>query len=482
MNKFSAKEKAMLMKSSSKSPAAVWVYSTVKVINVPAVTDSNGQLVCATSSVLGYHVPTQYISMYSGINSNAEAYFGGYDIGIPASAARNITAPSYSGITISFPTPYIYEPTRGATGKTGYYTHGCWYSALKEDYGYVPSSVIKHITDNPAISSQYPGIASCLPGGPSILYVSTCGVAAPEINFPATDLTEHTIVTVSGNDRLHPPPGPVNGPVTTTALPAPAPVNVPVKQSQVIPFTPTQTPPAGTEVAPPQGTAGNAVAATDTIIPLGPQPLAAQTSFAAVIPGQSSLVVSGPITVPVNPAIPLPGSTTTISGTPFVVILSPTTILLPPTTVPAVPPASESTTSISGTAFVVIPSPTTIPLPPTAVPAIPLPSGSTTSIAGTPAVIISDVQTIPVNSAFSVSGSTTVVGGSAAVVSGTPTVVGGTTQVVVSGTQTVALPTTAQGTGGTSKPVQVTGATTRPHNSQAWLCVFFVTAIWVLIV
>lgn len=57
------------------SPAAFNVYSTVKIVTVPAVTDSMGKLVCTTrSTASGFGLS------YDGINSYAEAYFGGLDI------------------------------------------------------------------------------------------------------------------------------------------------------------------------------------------------------------------------------------------------------------------------------------------------------------------------------------------------------------------------------------------------------------------
>jgi hypothetical protein len=98
------------------SPAPFWVYSSIKIITVPAVTDSHGNLVCATTSygtieglvtrVLkttatsiiqssnGTSTVTKKIldttrtltettsNIYtiSGVNSNAEAYFGGHSI------------------------------------------------------------------------------------------------------------------------------------------------------------------------------------------------------------------------------------------------------------------------------------------------------------------------------------------------------------------------------------------------------------------
>lgn len=165
---------------------------------------------------------TSNVFIISGVNSNAEAYFGGSSIrGIP-NDRNNIQGPTigftttpaqtftladgsektfpaqthpiygpstklytrtngetitWTGATsttwseISFPTPYVYYPTSGSTGGSrGSFNYRCFQTGGNENYGYVPQSVIDFMAKDPAITSQYPGIGKCLPGGPSIIH------------------------------------------------------------------------------------------------------------------------------------------------------------------------------------------------------------------------------------------------------------------------------------------------------------------------
>ena len=130
------------------SPQAFYVYSTIKIITVPAIATINGQLVCTTTSVntaIYNNTVSTTSSLYafSGINSYAEAYFDA------------ISEPD--AITISFTTPFIYLPTPVPS---------------KNDtrvWGYVPPALIQWAAENPDYVAKYPALSSCLPGGPSIL-------------------------------------------------------------------------------------------------------------------------------------------------------------------------------------------------------------------------------------------------------------------------------------------------------------------------
>ncbi|KAL9015021.1 MAG: hypothetical protein Q9173_000353, partial [Seirophora scorigena] len=131
------------------SPQAFYVFSTVKVINVPAVTDSNGNLRCATTSTdrlcCGKEggrasCPTGDLSqleslklartrVFDGINTHAEDYF--HSLLLPGAASKSgsntlqatavATSPEttvhYPHSIISFSVPFVYLPLRGATEK-----------------------------------------------------------------------------------------------------------------------------------------------------------------------------------------------------------------------------------------------------------------------------------------------------------------------------------------------------------------------------
>jgi hypothetical protein len=134
------------------SPAAFYVYSTVKVITAAAITDDSGNLACGTT-----------IGGFPNMNQNAQAYFGG---------------PPATPVIISLTTPFIYQPARGQTGAV-YGMDTCFETpaAGTEDYGYVPQTVLDFLISNKEYSSQYPGLSACLPGGPSII-PSGCGTVS----------------------------------------------------------------------------------------------------------------------------------------------------------------------------------------------------------------------------------------------------------------------------------------------------------------
>lgn len=162
------------------SPTNFFVYRTARIIFVPAVTDSNGQLTCATTST---NFPStlsggpQSSVTFTGINSNAEMYFEGASAG----KARVVT-------DISLSTPYvalatadnmgsIALPTTGiltmsqfgglnANQATEAGTNATGLDESESDYGYVSPFFIPFLEQNYA--KQYPGFAGCLPGGPSI--------------------------------------------------------------------------------------------------------------------------------------------------------------------------------------------------------------------------------------------------------------------------------------------------------------------------
>jgi hypothetical protein len=205
------------------SPAAFNVLPTLKVIHVPAITDTNGNVACATRSAfpsiftdfsrstasIPYSTETDtatktetfYTSSGSGlisaigtttatiemphtltsesvstggqftsayinlpvftVNPNAEAYFDG-------NASSKPTA-----TLLSLATPFIYLPSRGATGRTGEPLNACTQGAGPENYGYPPQAALDYA------QTQYPELASCIPAGPEVVSNTACSQAAP---------------------------------------------------------------------------------------------------------------------------------------------------------------------------------------------------------------------------------------------------------------------------------------------------------------
>lgn len=165
----------MVLTYLSTSPRPFYVYSTVKVLAVPAGTSSNGQLDCATATTSTYFnfddegtsswpIFTQTI-LPSG-NSKIYEYFEGDITSITATNLPTYPLKQKSALVVDidatetaivFATPYIYFPNLS-------YDNGF------EEYGYIPQGLIDLIAQSPDITSSFPSYASFLPGGPDITF------------------------------------------------------------------------------------------------------------------------------------------------------------------------------------------------------------------------------------------------------------------------------------------------------------------------
>lgn len=286
------------------------MYPSVKIINVPVVTDTNGNLACTTASTYHLKCPEPIDSAtFNGINSHVQAYYGGLSSAVETSTdtytvsrwsklpgptlsqipitnqstftmtgtatVTNITyaATSFFTIEISFVTPFLHFPSRGTTevqntgdlpvlvgqstpganldaralSTTTSYT-STNYDPLLADYGYVPQEVIDSLAQIPEYIKQYPSLASCLPGGPSILPIKDhepwinimddgCAAAAPGVLSSVPDLTTSLGATVQAEGCFHP------GACVTTVTSVPAPASTPVVALPAItipPFSPSK--------------------------------------------------------------------------------------------------------------------------------------------------------------------------------------------------------------------------------------------------
>ena len=251
------------------------MYPSVKIINVPAVTQANGKLACTTISTYQLKCPDPVDSAtFSGINSHVQAYYGGLSSLTQTSTDRytysrwsslpgptlhqvKITdqttftrtgtaiityithvATSFSTTEIIFPTPYLYFPSRGKTevqntgdlpNIVGIRTSALdkralsatasqtskKYDTLLADYGFVPQVVIDSMVNDAEYIRQYPSLASCIPGGPSIIPIKDyeswidvsadgCALAAPGYLESVPDLTTSSGATVNGVGCFHP--------------------------------------------------------------------------------------------------------------------------------------------------------------------------------------------------------------------------------------------------------------------------------------
>ena len=103
-------------------------------------------------------------------------------------------------VPISFSKPFVYVPLSDPFPSR----------VVNENFGYVPQTLIEWMAQDSDYASKFPGIASCLPGGPSIdLFFHFCGTPLPSDSEMAQQLREphltvSTTVTVAGKGCFHP--------------------------------------------------------------------------------------------------------------------------------------------------------------------------------------------------------------------------------------------------------------------------------------
>lgn len=169
-----------------------------------------------TTAQVGNHTHSanpQGALQITGVNSNAESYFS---TGPKMDSA--IISAKFDIINISFSEPFVYAPS-GEQFST---------QVVNEDFGYVPQTLIEWIAQHPDYISNFPGIASCLPGGPSIDL--TTDRILPQAVHPAfimqietPELTVSSTVTIVGIGCFHPgacPTPPAPGAMVSATTPA----------------------------------------------------------------------------------------------------------------------------------------------------------------------------------------------------------------------------------------------------------------------
>lgn len=399
-------------------------------------------------------------------------------------------------------TPFIFLPEGGRSGATT--STRCYESDDTELYGYVPQTLVDMMASDRHYVSQYSDLASCLPGGPSMLRRETC--YPPKIPHSVVyqtpeggDLSRTTVITVKppgdnvvGTSTGNGGGGPTAAPINTGGdAEASSGFNTVADGDPVLSRPGGGSPAGGGGQGPPppqtslgaiinsmaggaqggnggQGGGGGGQGGSPAALitpPSGGQPIPASLGSTSFISGTPVFVIPSATTVPAADVPAGLGSTTTINGTPFV-ILQPTTIPLPAGA------SVFSTTVVNGTPFLFIPGPTSIPV--TAAPAGLV--GSTTTIDGTPFLVIPSATSVPAfpgqitvidGSTFDVfSSATTVPVNPNLPLQGSQTVISGTTFVVLTGPTTVPLlPGSLTVIGGTLEDV-FSGPTTVQVNSE----------------
>ncbi|CZR63791.1 uncharacterized protein PAC_13688 [Phialocephala subalpina] len=425
--------------------------TVVKIITAAAVTDQNGRLACGTPFSFPAHEPFwtgrwEYILStsitFDNIYSNAQEYWGSGIVGFDYSSRTSVfgtqtltdwhfkgtvntygtytttydqwystplyfdstgslidlSGPKQTGVTISFETPFVYLPEAAAAGLTrdsDADVSPCNYGTSSIGYGVPPQTLLNYMLSVPSINSQYPGLASCLPAGPSMLHAPYCMSILPIDEIAGGDLTSSTTIfaTPGGTAPLQSPQSPTSSTShgllwqrlpktifsTLTFVPTALP-DLQTTQTNAPGITATSDPatrplPVSTSLDA-GATIANAIASVMDLPPVSLSP--------TTVSGTPEYVITAQITKPLSPGMSISRSTTVISGTPNIVF--PSIMTIPATSLPG------SMTQISGTLNVVISGPTTIPLNPK----LPGLSGSTKIISGSSYVIVPSATTIPV--------------------------------------------------------------------------------------
>ena len=125
-------------------------------------------------------------------------------------------------VQISFSKPFVYAPVSDEFPR----------DVVNENLGYVPQTLIDWMAQDSDYVSKFPGIASCLPGGPSVdFYNYFCrsreggiphdnAVGFGQVHVRETDLTTSLTYTVTGEGCFHPGSCPTAAAPSSTAVAA----------------------------------------------------------------------------------------------------------------------------------------------------------------------------------------------------------------------------------------------------------------------
>ena len=150
---------------------------------MPAVTEPNGQLACVTTSTFypstfNPSIPSSVI--FTGINSNAEQYYSSAPAAMSATVAAEIslstpfvlplgsTPADYTSLTLPTPAISDYINSKRKMARAVTTSPSLPLNSSVSEYGYVPNFFISFLAQDSNYEAQFPELASCFPGGPSI--------------------------------------------------------------------------------------------------------------------------------------------------------------------------------------------------------------------------------------------------------------------------------------------------------------------------
>ena len=150
---------------------------------MPAVTESNGQLACVTTSTFypstfDTSIPSPVL--FTGINSYAQEYFSSATATTSATVAAEISLSTpfvlplgsvptkYTSLTLPTPAISDFVTTKPKMARAVSTSTSLALNGSVSEYGYVPNFFIDFMAQDPNYVAQFPDLASCFPGGPSI--------------------------------------------------------------------------------------------------------------------------------------------------------------------------------------------------------------------------------------------------------------------------------------------------------------------------
>lgn len=334
------------------SPTGFWAYSTVKVFTAAAVTDARGNVACGTLSSFSKAAtdPAACLPTFTGINSNAAAYFEGKGA---------------EAIEISLTTPFIHVPTRPAVKISP--SEACAQGNGAENYGYPVQELIDHLASNEFYKAQYPGIENCLPAGPSIQRLA---ILAVETETPTGGgLIDPTTVIPAATTET---PDPGSELTTTETTPTSSPTDSSTSD------TPSATETSSTSS--PTGSVSTSITVTTATVPTAiPQESGPTTPTSS--PGVESPVDGGLLPETTSTTGSSSAASSTSAATPTAVAVSAESTTTETSTISVVPVPATNATTTSSDLPVVEESTTSSELP------------STTESSATPTTSADDVPT-----------------------------------------------------------------------------------------
>ena len=215
---------------------------------MPAVTESNGELACVTTSTFypstfDTGIPSSVL--FTGINSNAEQYYSSTTATTSPTIAAEISLSTpfvlplgsvpikYTSLTLPSPAISDFVTTKPKIARAVPTSSSLALNGSVSEYGYVPNFFISFLAQDPNYIAQFPDLASCFPGGPSIdPGLSTSAIVQAPTLIAGLDLQSSATSVIYPSGCFNPdssqcsaaanPPSPSVTPVGESAPPSPS--------------------------------------------------------------------------------------------------------------------------------------------------------------------------------------------------------------------------------------------------------------------